>query len=324
MLHLLLNYYYRCCIIELCPQVLCRIVKLLLQVLYCWAITTCVLLKYYYRCCIYSWTITAGVVLLNYYRRCCIGELLPQVLHCWTTTTGVVLLNYYQKRCIVLLNYYHRCCIVLLNYYHRCCIVLLNYYNRWYIVLLNNYRRCRDVAGAALSSFSGPPPPSRTGLPPLTLLVTVSQSVNQSINQSINRFCLSVHPSIRVCIVTFVPHNRVYCFVGILPWILHYTLEPLPPMFIVLLNYYDLLYCWTITTGFALLNYYHRCHIVLSNYYHRCCCIVLLNYHRRCRDVAGAALFSFSGPPPPSRTGLPSLTLLVTVNQSIDRSAASQ
>ena len=46
-----------------------------------------------------------------------------------------------------------------------------------------------------------------------------------------------------MCIVTLVPHNHVYCFVEILPWMLHCTLEPLPPLFIVLLNYYDLLYC---------------------------------------------------------------------------------
>ena len=112
------------------------------------------------------------------------------LLYCRTITTGV---------CVVL--HYHRCCVVLLNYYHS----------------------CRDVVGAALFSFSGHPPPSRTGFPPLTLLVTV----NQSINQSINRFCLSIHPSIHVCIVTLVPHNRVYCFVEILPWMLHCTLEPL-------------------------------------------------------------------------------------------------
>ena len=94
-----------------------------------------------------------------------------------------------------MLNYYHRRCTVLLNYYHRCCNVLLNYYH-W----------CRDVAGAALSSFSGPPPPSRTGLPPLTLLVTVSQSINQSIN----RFYQSIH-TYMYCIVKLVPHNYVDC-----------------------------------------------------------------------------------------------------------------
>ena len=217
----MLNYHHRC-IVLLITKGVAFIVELLLQVLYywtmsagivlycwtittgivlyCWTITRGALLNYYYRCCIYSWTITAGVVLLNYYRRCCIGELLPQVLYCWTTTTGVVLLNYYQKRCIVLLNYYHRCCIVLLNYYHRRCIVLLNYYHSCCIVLLNNYRRCRDVAGAALSSFSGPPPPSRTGLPPLTLLVTVSQSINRSIDQQV----LSINQSIHTCVYSYI------------------------------------------------------------------------------------------------------------------------
>ena len=156
------------------------------------------------------------------------------MLYCWTTTTGVVLLNYYHRFCIVLLYYYHRCCIVLLDYYHRFCIVLLNYYHRCCIVLLNYYHRCRDVAGAALSSFSGPPPPSRTDLPPLTLLVTVSQSINQSIN----RFCLSIHPYIRV-LYHYTRPTYVDCLAEIWPWMLYCTLELLPRTFIVLLNYDD-------------------------------------------------------------------------------------
>ena len=192
------------------------------------------------------------------------------MLYCWTTTTGVVLLNYYNRCCIVLLNYYHRCCIVLLNYYHR----------------------CRDVAGAAFSSFSGPPPPSRTDLPPRTLLVTVRQSINRSIDQQV----LSINPYIHVCIVRLVLHIHVYCSVEILPWMLHCILEPLPLMFIVLLNYYDLLYCIvdllpqvlycrTITTGVVLLNYittgvvlsnYITTGVVLTNYYHSCCTVELL------------------------------------------------
>ena len=67
---------------------------------------------------------------------------------------------------------------------------------------------------------------------------------------------------------------------------LHCILEPLPLMFIVLLNYYDLLYCIvdllpqvlycrTITTGVVLLNYITT-GVVLSNYYHRCCIVELL------------------------------------------------
>ncbi len=226
------------------------------------------MLNYYHRCCI---------LLLNYFRRCCIAELLPQV-YCWTITTCVVLLNYYHRCCIVLLNYYHRCCIVLLNYCHRCCIVLLNYYHR-----------CRDVAGAALSSFSGPPPPSRTGLPPLTLLVTVSQSINQSIN----RFCLSIHSYIHVSLrlshicwlscwnitMDVVLYSRtittyVYCIVDLLRL---------------------MLCCWTITIGSSVLwpvaahvvllnTCQMRCNVLL-NLFHKCyhsCCIVLLSYYHRC------------------------------------------
>ena len=242
--------------------------------LYCWIITTgVVLLNYYHRCCI---------VLLNYYHRCCIAELLPQVLYCWTITTGVVLLNYYH-RCL-LYCWTITTGVVLLNYYHRCCNALLNYYHR-----------CRDVAGAALSSFSGPPPPSRTGLPPVMLLVTVSQSINQSIDQQV----LAVHPYM-YCIVKLVPHNDVdcldclvlysrtittyvHCIVEPLWLMLYCVVELLPSV----LQCFDLLphvlycwtfakwdamycwicstnatiavalYCWAITIDVVLLNYYH-------------------------------------------------------------------
>ena len=224
------------------------------------------MLNYYHRCCI---------LLLNYFRMCCIAELLPRV-YCWTITT-----------CVVLLNYYHRCCIVLLNYYHRWCNVLLNYYHS-----------CRDVAGAALSSFSGPPPPSRTGLPPLTLLVTVSQSINQSIN----RFCLSIHSYIHVSLrlshicwlscwnitMDVVLYSRtittyadciveplwlmLYCVVELLPSVLQ-CFDLLPHvLYCWTFAKWDAMYCWIFSTNttiaVALYCWAITIDVLLLNYYH--------------------------------------------------------
>ena len=262
-----------CCTVELLPQMLCGCPLTTGVVLYCWTITTgvvlycwtittgAVLLNYYHRCCtvgllpqvLYCWTITTGVVLLNYYHRCCIvllsyyhrcciAELLPQVLYCTVELLPPVLYRIVDLLpqvlyCWTILPQVLYCWTILPQVLY--CRTILPQVLYWRtittaVVLLNYYHSCRDVAGAALSSFSGPPLPSRTDLPPLTLLVTVSQSINQSIN----RFCLSIHPYIHV-LYHYTRPTYVDCLAEIWPWMLYCTLELLPRTFIVLLNYYD-------------------------------------------------------------------------------------
>ena len=162
-LHLLLNYYYRCCFIELCPQVLCCIVELLLQVLYC----IVELLPE-----VYCWTNTTGVAF--------IVELLPLVLYCWTITVGVVLYCWTITTGVVLLNYYHRCCTVKLLPQVLYCTVELLPQVSW---------RCWHCSLFILRTSSAVTYRSSSSNAPGD-----SQSINQSIDRSTGSVYQSIHP----------------------------------------------------------------------------------------------------------------------------------